>query len=193
MVNLVEEAAKESITNYLNIRFDICTCNICRQDILKEVLNRVSEVSPTAGQLNGGSALQQISSEKQNEINRAILEAIEKISSHPSHIIIDDKKKAFKALIEKILKERSVDFRNYHHDLLKRRFAIRIRTNNLGSYADYMKYLEKNPREYDRLFETLCINVSEFFRDPPVWITVQHLLDTLIKNKIEQEDSEIQI
>ena len=37
------------------------------------------------------------------------------------------------------------------------------------SFGDYLDYLEVHPDEYEQLFETLLINVTEFFRDPPAW------------------------
>ena len=37
------------------------------------------------------------------------------------------------------------------------------------SFGDYLDYLEVTPDEYQQLFETLLINVTEFFRDGPVW------------------------
>jgi two-component system CheB/CheR fusion protein len=42
------------------------------------------------------------------------------------------------------------------------------------SFGDYLDYLEVHPDEYEELFDTLLINVTEFFRDPPMW---EHLQD----------------
>ena len=41
------------------------------------------------------------------------------------------------------------------------------------SYGDYLDYLEVHPDEYEVLFDSLLINVTEFFRDPPVWSHLQ--------------------
>ena len=35
--------------------------------------------------------------------------------------------------------------------------------------SDYTDYLEVHPDEYEQLFNTILINVTEFFRDPPAW------------------------
>ena len=86
-----------------------------------------------------------------------------------------------------------MDFRNYHTELLKRRFAIRIKANNIFSYTDYMKLLDRSPGEYEKLFETLCINVSEFFRDPPLWVTLQYLIENMITEKIRRSDPDLTI
>ena len=37
------------------------------------------------------------------------------------------------------------------------------------SYGDYLDYLEVHPEVYEQLFDTLLINVTEFFRDPATW------------------------
>ena len=41
------------------------------------------------------------------------------------------------------------------------------------SYGDYLDYLEVHPEEYEALFDTLLINVTDFFRDPASWEQVR--------------------
>ena len=36
-------------------------------------------------------------------------------------------------------------------------------------YTDYVDYLEVHPEEFGRLFDTILINVTAFFRDPTAW------------------------
>ena len=48
------------------------------------------------------------------------------------------------------------------------------RPSAASSFGDYLDYLEVHPDEYEQLFDTLLINVTEFFRDPPAW---EHLRD----------------
>src|SRR5215217_7528986 len=45
------------------------------------------------------------------------------------------------------------------------------------SFGEYLDYLEVHPEEYEQLFDTLLINVTEFFRDPPAW---EQLRDAVI-------------
>ena len=61
--------------------------------------------------------------------------------------------------------------------------AVRIRATAQESYAAYMRFLPNHPEEYDKLLETLCINVTEFFRDSEVWVTAKYLLENLISQK----------
>jgi chemotaxis protein methyltransferase CheR len=191
--NIIEEIARTNINRMLDLRYDICTCQQCRQDILAETLSKLQPMALTIPPDELENTIKQISAERQAEINHTIIQTIEKIGNKPNHPIVEDRKKALKLLIDKILHERNVDFRNYHLDLLKRRFAVRIRANGLASYAEYTRLLTKNPREYDKLFETLCINVSEFYRDPPIWITLHYLFENLIRIKQQHGDKTIHI
>ncbi|MBI5588313.1 MAG: protein-glutamate O-methyltransferase CheR [Deltaproteobacteria bacterium] len=72
-------------------------------------------------------------------------------------------------LLEKIYSERGWDFRNYKRASLKRRIQKRFAALNAGSCKDYCRSLDTDPAEYDRLFSTLTIKVSEFFREPEVF------------------------
>src|SRR5215218_996126 len=76
---------------------------------------------------------------------------------------------AFEALLEFIKRTRGVDFTGYKRTSLERRFNRRMEVVECTSYGDYLDFLEVNPQEFEQLFETLLINVTEFFRDPPAW------------------------
>ena len=190
---IIETLTKDAIDSALSLRYDICTCPVCKKDILADALRAVHPASDVIEGETTETVTRQVRSEYMGEINHAILNAAEKVGNHPSHPQAEDRKKTFKVLLQKILQERGLDFRNYHIELLKRRFAIRIKANKLYSYTDYMKLLDKTPLEFNRLFETLCINVSEFFRDPPLWVTLQYLLENMIAEKIRKADRNLVI
>ena len=61
----------------------------------------------------------------------------------------------------------------YKEKCLRRRIAVRMRARGVHTYADYSKLLELEPPEYERLVDTLTINVSKFFRNPDVWEVVR--------------------
>ena len=75
---------------------------------------------------------------------------------------------AFEALLEFLKRSRGLDFTGYKRPSLQRRFQRRMDTVGCKSFGDYLDYLEVHPDEYEQLFEMLLINVTEFFRDPPV-------------------------
>ena len=55
------------------------------------------------------------------------------------------------------------------------------------SFGDYLDYLEVTPHEYEQLFETLLINVTEFFRDPPAW---EHLREEVLPGLLAAKGDE---
>jgi two-component system CheB/CheR fusion protein len=76
---------------------------------------------------------------------------------------------ALEALLDFIRRTRGIDFTGYKRTSLERRFRRRIDAVECRSFGDYLDYLEVHPEEYERLFDTLLINVTEFFRDPRTW------------------------
>lgn len=82
----------------------------------------------------------------------------------------------FSELLEKIHAEAGWDFRHYKKTSLKRRISLRLNAHNISSYNDYHSVLESNPQEYGRLFSTITIKVSEFFREPEVFDLLGELI-----------------
>lgn len=74
-----------------------------------------------------------------------------------------------KELLQELAEERNFDFRGYKPTTLDRRFRRRMFQLNLGNYAEYAEYIRAHPGEIDQLLNTILINVTEFFRDPPAW------------------------
>ena len=81
---------------------------------------------------------------------------------------------AFEALLQFLKRSRGSDFTAYKRASLERRFRRRMEAVGCRSYGDYLDHLEVHPDEYAALFDTLLINVTDFFRDPPTW---EHLRD----------------
>jgi two-component system, chemotaxis family, CheB/CheR fusion protein len=75
----------------------------------------------------------------------------------------------YDALIEFLRRSRGFDFSGYKRPTLERRFRRRMDVLGCKDYGDYLDYLEVHPDEYPQLFDTLLINVTEFFRDPSAW------------------------
>jgi chemotaxis protein methyltransferase CheR len=79
----------------------------------------------------------------------------------------------FLALQKRILRERGFDLSQYREKCLKRRINVRLRATGAHTYLDYMTVLKKDPTEYDRLFDTLTINVTNFFRDKSTYRVIE--------------------
>ena len=90
----------------------------------------------------------------------------------------------FRALLERIKRERGLDCRQYKVNFLKRRLAVRLRARGVESYREYLRLLDDE--EYEKLFEALTINLSYFFRDKTVFEALREkVLKTLIQEKLE--------
>lgn len=79
----------------------------------------------------------------------------------------------FNNLVKKILIERGFDCRQYRESYLQRRFGVRMRACRVLQYSDYAGYLDHHPEEYNKLFDNITINVTQFFRDLSVYTFFQ--------------------
>ncbi len=75
----------------------------------------------------------------------------------------------FRRLTRKLGERPGVAIDAYKDKCLRRRIAVRMRACGAHTYADYLGVLERVPEEYERLMDTLTINVTKFFRNPETW------------------------
>ncbi|MBB6545285.1 CheR family methyltransferase [Nonomuraea rubra] len=76
-----------------------------------------------------------------------------------------------------LLKEtRGFDFTGYKRNTLIRRIARRLEALKLRDYGEYRDLLELEPEEFTRLFDSLLINVTSFFRDAAAWQRMRELV-----------------
>lgn len=181
--NIIEDIARDFLNSSLTLRYDICTCAQCKNDMLAYVLSHVPAkyVTTESGAMH--TIMQETRVETQAVIARAILQAVDLVSKSPRHELKENKTKIFELLLDKIKENRGLDLHHYHQDLLRRRVAVRLRSLGVASYSEYLRLLLNKPEEYDKLFEVLCINVSEFFRDPEVWALERKLFEKVVREK----------
>ena len=75
----------------------------------------------------------------------------------------------FERLLEFVRTERNFDFTGYKRSSLERRIRKRMYEVDIADFAAYQDHLEVHPGEFEELFNTILINVTSFFRDPPAW------------------------
>jgi chemotaxis methyl-accepting protein methylase len=80
-----------------------------------------------------------------------------------------------RALKEQIRDASGLFCEGYKEKCLRRRLAVRMRARGVHSYADYAALLDTDQAEYQRLIDTVTINVSKFYRNPEVWNAVAAL------------------
>ena len=94
------------------------------------------------------------------------------------------------ALLDFLKRNRNFDFTGYKRASLQRRIDKRMQDAGITGYAAYLNYLDETPEEFARLFDTVLINVTSFFRDDAPW---KILGDTVIPEILARkpEDSPI--
>jgi len=81
-----------------------------------------------------------------------------------------------RALKEQIRTASGLFCEGYKEKCLRRRLAVRMRARGVHRYGDYAALLDSDPAEYQRLINTVTINVSKFYRNPEVWDAVAALI-----------------
>jgi two-component system CheB/CheR fusion protein len=76
---------------------------------------------------------------------------------------------SFEALLRYMRDERGFDFTGYKRTTLMRRVRHRMDQVRCESYEEYLDLLQASADEFAALFNTILINVTTFFRDPPAW------------------------
>jgi len=75
----------------------------------------------------------------------------------------------FEELLAYLHRTRGFDFGGYKRASLQRRIHKRMEDIGVEQYDQYTDYLEVHPDEFAHLFNTILINVTDFFRDAPAW------------------------
>ena len=75
----------------------------------------------------------------------------------------------FEALLLYLKQSRGFDFTAYKRSSLMRRVLVRMQAAGISTFPEYHDYLQVDPDEFTRLFNTILINVTSFFRDAPTW------------------------
>ena len=73
------------------------------------------------------------------------------------------------ALLEYLRVNRGLDFSGYKRSTLSRRIQMTMQAAAVASIGDYMDHLEVHPDEFSRLFNSILIHVTSFFRDDAAW------------------------
>ncbi len=76
---------------------------------------------------------------------------------------------ALEVLLDYLKRTRGFDFTGYKRSSLERRIAKRMNEVGIGSYQEYLDYLEVQSDEFAFLFNTILIGVTGFFRDAAAW------------------------
>lgn len=80
-----------------------------------------------------------------------------------------DEDAGIETLLTYLKESRGFDFTGYKRASLSRRINRRLSALAIDGPLDYLDYLQVHPEEFTALFNTILINVTEFFRDIEAW------------------------
>ncbi|HBM15627.1 MAG TPA: chemotaxis protein CheB [Lentisphaeria bacterium] len=119
-----------------------------------------------------------------NELPAKLLTLLKFTTKFKTDIRIDEKEKSNLEKIVILIREQTGhDFSMYKKTTLFRRIERRKGIHQIDKIANYVRFLQENPKEIEILFKELLIGVTSFFRDSAVWEMLKEkvLPDLLVK------------
>jgi two-component system CheB/CheR fusion protein len=96
--------------------------------------------------------------------------------------------RSLEVLLDYLRRSRGFDFTGYKRTSLSRRIQRRMQEVGDDGYLGYLDHLEVDPDEFTQLFNTILINVTGFFRDPPAWeYLAAEIMPRLLAGKEDDE------
>ncbi|HEX4809977.1 MAG TPA: chemotaxis protein CheB [Bryobacteraceae bacterium] len=80
-----------------------------------------------------------------------------------------------------------VDFQHYKRNTIRRRIGRRMLVRRTRTMDEYAAVLEEHPEEVRELYRDLLISVTNFFRDPEVFVELHRLLKDLLLTRNANE------
>ncbi len=83
-----------------------------------------------------------------------------------------------------VLSLSGIDLNAYKERQMKRRVDALIKKHDTDNYADFISLIKKDKLKYDEFINYLTINVSEFYRNPTQWETLEReIIPFLLEGK----------
>lgn len=87
-------------------------------------------------------------------------------------------------ILIKTLEKQGISLPSFKMEFIKRRVGVRMALTGCRDLMEYCMFLRRNPEEVKNLLDCTFINVSEFFRDPPLWKKLGEIVHTMKPSKI---------
>jgi chemotaxis protein methyltransferase CheR len=97
---------------------------------------------------------------------------------------------SFQTLTQTISQGAGLALHAYKQKCLRRRIAVRMRACGVHTYEAYQSLLAETPDEYQRLKDTLTINVTRFYRNPETW---ESLADTILPALFQAREGNVRV
>ncbi|MFH5884834.1 chemotaxis protein CheB [Halalkalibaculum sp. DA3122] len=113
-------------------------------------------------------------------------ESLRQINISDSGELPERETKVLSKIFGKINVAMGHDFTQYKRSSVLRRIERRMRVTRITSLSDYLEYITEHPPEIKELFKDLLISVTNFFRDPEAFDTLQ---ETVIPRLFEGKNA----
>ena len=105
-----------------------------------------------------------------NELPEKLISFLKLSTTKVQRLEIDNKSKSnLEKIIISLRAQTGHDFSLYKKNTLFRRIERRMNVHQIDKIANYVRFLQENPKESEILFKELLIGVTSFFRDAVVW------------------------
>lgn len=98
------------------------------------------------------------------------------IEQAPGADLFDGKDRLLKEIFRHLKSFSKVDFVDYKVATIRRRIPRRMNINQVADLSEYVKLLQRNPMEVEALYRDVLINVTSFFRNPPVFESLREVV-----------------
>ena len=92
----------------------------------------------------------------------------------PLPVAIDIPPAAFQLIQDLLAERKGFTLASYKDKCVRRRITLRIRATFCNTAEEYCRLLQEDVAELDRLFRTLTIHVSQFFRNAAMFEKLRH-------------------
>lgn len=93
---------------------------------------------------------------------------------------------AYETFLQDLRRRKGLDLTGYKRPQMERRINSLMRTLQVSDYSAYLNLMDKEPQHWRKFIDTLTINVSEFYRNPPQWDILQ---SKIIPDLLTRSDS----
>ena len=100
-------------------------------------------------------------------------ESLEQIKISDVKELPESDAKVLQEIFHEVNDKMDVDFSQYKRSSILRRLERRMRITHINTLSDYLSYIRNNPSEIDELYKDLLISVTNFFRDPEAFKTLE--------------------
>ncbi|MFB0566731.1 MAG: protein-glutamate O-methyltransferase CheR [Candidatus Aminicenantaceae bacterium] len=90
-------------------------------------------------------------------------------------------------IVQKIYDVTGFSAKHYRLSTLKRRLQLRLHATNTKSYREYLSLLKQDSSESHRFLKVFTVNVSDFFRDKRIFLSLKENVLPGILKKIKKQ------